>query len=180
MIWAKSEVKTLPHPVQEELPIWITAAGNPETFRMAGAKGYNILTHLLGQSVDELAEKVRVYREAYAAAGHPGKGTVSLMLHTFIGDDVDEVREIVRGPMKQYLSSAMNLVRAAAWHFPTFKEKAEATGKSPFEVFDEEDLTPEDVDALLNFAFERYFETSGLFGTPRSALQMVNKLKELT
>ena len=173
------EVKTLPHPVQKELPIWVTAAGNPETFREAGANGYNILTHLLGQSVDELAEKVKVYREAYEAAGHPGKGTVSLMLHTFIGDDVDEVREIVRAPMKQYLSSAMNLVRAAAWHFPTFKEKAAATGKSPFEVFDEEELTPEDVDALLNFAFERYFESSGLFGTPRSALQMVNRLKEI-
>ncbi|MCA9898612.1 MAG: LLM class flavin-dependent oxidoreductase [Ardenticatenaceae bacterium] len=173
------EVKTLPHPVQKELPIWVTAAGNPETFREAGANGYNILTHLLGQSVDELSEKIRVYREAYEQAGHPGKGIVSLMLHTFIGDDVDEVREIVRGPMKHYLSSAMNLVRAAAWHFPTFKEKAAATGKSPFEVFDEEELTPEDVDALLNFAFERYFETSGLFGTPRSALHMVNRLKEI-
>ena len=173
------EVRTLPHPVQKELPIWVTAAGNPETFREAGANGYNVLTHLLGQNVEELSEKVRVYREAYEQAGHPGKGIVSLMLHTFIGDDVDEVREIVRAPMKQYLSSAMNLVRAAAWHFPTFKEKAAATGRSPFEVFDEEELTPEDVDALLNFAFERYFETSGLFGTPRSALQMVNKLKEI-
>ncbi len=173
------QVHTLPHPVQKELPIWVTAASNPETFREAGEKGYNILTHLLGQSVDELAEKVRVYREAYQAGGHPGKGIVSLMLHTFIGDDVDEVREIVRQPMKQYLSSAMQLVRAAAWHFPTFKEKAAATGRSPFEVFDEEELTPEDVDALLNFAFERYFEQSGLFGTPRSALQMVNRLKEV-
>ncbi|MBK7897607.1 MAG: LLM class flavin-dependent oxidoreductase [Anaerolineaceae bacterium] len=173
------EVRTLPHPVQKELPIWVTAAGNPETFREAGANGYHILTHLLGQSVDELAEKVKVYREAYEQAGHPGKGIVSLMLHTFIGDDVDEVREIVRGPMKQYLSSAMNLVRAAAWHFPTFKEKAAATGKSPFELFDEEELTAEDVDALLNFAFERYFESSGLFGTPRSALHMVNRLKAI-
>ncbi|VAW36165.1 Polyketide synthase modules and related proteins, partial [hydrothermal vent metagenome] len=173
------EVKTLPHPVQKELPIWVTAAGNPETFRMAGEQGFNILTHLLGQSVEELAEKVRVYREGWAQGGHAGKGIVSLMLHTFIGDDIDEVRETVREPMKQYLSSAMNLVRAAAWHFPTFKEKAEATGKSPFEVFDEEELTPEDVDALLDFAFERYFENSGLFGTPRSALQMVNKLKAI-
>jgi natural product biosynthesis luciferase-like monooxygenase protein len=100
------EVRTLPHPVQKELPIWVTAAGNPETFREAGANGYNILTHLLGQSVDELTDKIRVYREAYEQAGHPGKGIVSLMLHTFIGDDVDEVREIVRGPMKEYLSSS--------------------------------------------------------------------------
>ncbi|MCA9984710.1 MAG: LLM class flavin-dependent oxidoreductase, partial [Anaerolineales bacterium] len=173
------QVKTLPHPVQRELPIWITAAGNPETFREAGEKGYNLLTHLLGQSIEELADKIKIYREARVKAGHEGQGIVSLMLHTFISDDLDKVREIVRGPMKGYLSSAMNLVRQAAWHFPTFKEKAAATGKSPFEVFDEEELTPDDIDALLNFAFERYFETSGLFGTPQSTLGMVNKIKAI-
>ena len=171
------EVKTLPHPVQHELPIWITAAGNPETFRMAGERGYNILTHLLGQSVEELAEKIVVYRNAWQDAGHEGQGTVSLMLHTFISDDHDKVREIVREPMKGYLSSAMNLVRQAAWHFPTFKEKAEATGKSPFEIFDEEELSDVEIDALLNFAFERYYVTSGLFGTPESALAMVDQIK---
>ena len=35
----QTEVRTLPRPVQNELPVWITAAGNPETFRMAGARG---------------------------------------------------------------------------------------------------------------------------------------------
>ena len=40
------EVRTLPRPVQAELPVWVTAAGNPETFRMAGAGGFHVLTHL--------------------------------------------------------------------------------------------------------------------------------------
>ena len=31
------EVRTLPRPVQAELPVWVTVAGNPETFRRAGA-----------------------------------------------------------------------------------------------------------------------------------------------
>ena len=42
------DVKSLPRPVQEELPIWVTAAGNPETFRKAGEIGANILTHSAG------------------------------------------------------------------------------------------------------------------------------------
>ena len=29
-------------------------------------------------------------------------------------------------------------------------------------------LTPEDLDALLDYSFSRYFETGGLFGTPES------------
>ena len=59
------DVRTIPRPVQKELPNWVTAAGNPETFQMAGAGGFNLLTHLLGQSIDELAEKIAIYREAW-------------------------------------------------------------------------------------------------------------------
>ncbi len=172
-------VKTLPHPIQPELPIWITAANNPETFRMAGERGFSVLTHLLGQSAEELAEKIALYRRAWRAADHPGSGHITLMLHTFIGEDDDEVREIVRGPMTEYLKSAMALVRQAAWHFPTFKERAQATGQSPFEIFDSEELTEEDLTAVLDFAFERYFESSGLFGAPQTAIKMVNKLKAI-
>ena len=40
-----------------------------------------------------------------------------------------------------------------------------------------EDLSPEESDALLEHAFERYFETSGLFGTPDDCLALVDQLK---
>ncbi|HEX8184529.1 MAG TPA: MupA/Atu3671 family FMN-dependent luciferase-like monooxygenase, partial [Blastocatellia bacterium] len=63
------EIKTLPRPVQPELPTWITAAGNPETFQMAGEIGANVLTHLLGQSIDELAERISLYRSAWRQSG---------------------------------------------------------------------------------------------------------------
>ena len=55
--------------MQPELPVWLTAAGKPDTFREAGELGHGVLTHLLGQSVDELAGKIALYREAYRASG---------------------------------------------------------------------------------------------------------------
>ncbi len=171
------EVRTLPRPVQKELPFWITAAGNPETFRAAGEMGANVLTHLLGQTVEEVAEKIRIYREARAKAGYEGPGQVTMMLHTFVGPDADEVKETVREPMKAYLRSSVQLIKAAAWTFPTFKQKADATGKTPAQIFEEEDLSPEDLDAVLDHAFARYYETSGLFGTPASCLAMIDRLK---
>ena len=61
------EISTLPRPVQKELPVWLTTAGNPESYRAAGKMGVNVLTHLLGQSLDELAEKIKIYREATGA-----------------------------------------------------------------------------------------------------------------
>src|SRR5262249_28118107 len=44
-------IKIYPRPVQKELPVWITAAGNPETFKLAGEMGAGVLTHLLGQEL---------------------------------------------------------------------------------------------------------------------------------
>lgn len=99
------------------------------------------------------------------------------MLHTLIGGDLDEVKNIVRQPMKNYLKSAMFLVKGAAWNFPTFKKMSEETGKSLDEFF--ESISDEDMDDLLEFAFQRYFSTSGLFGTPDSAIETIAKCAEV-
>ena len=104
------EVSILPRPIQRELPIWVTAAGSQETFRMAGEIGANLLTHLLGQSIEQLAEKITLYRSAWREHGHDhDTGQVTLMLHTFVGDSVDEVRERVREPFSDYLKSSVDL-----------------------------------------------------------------------
>ena len=171
------EVTTLPRPVQKELPFWLTAAGNPKTFEAAGTSGANLLTHMLGQSAEELKGKIEIYREARKKAGHEGRGRVTLMLHTFIGPDEAEVKDTVREPMKQYLKSSLNLIKLAAWSFPTFKKQADATGKTPEQIFEEKELSDEEMDALLEHSFERYYQTSGLFGTPARCLEFVDSLK---
>ncbi len=172
------EVRTLPRPVQRELAVWVTIAGNPETYVEAGRAGARVLTHLLGQSVAELGEKLALYRSAWRAAGHAGQPYVTLMLHTFVGDDDAAVKATVRGPMREYLRSAMDLVKRAAWSFPTFKDKVAGSGQSMDQVF-ASGLSPDEVEALLDHAFERYYETSGLFGTPETCMAMVRQLQEL-
>ena len=170
---AEVDVRIMPRPVQPSLPYWVTIAGNPETFQMAGERGANVLTHLLGQSVDELQEKVRIYRDAWRDAGHRGRGTVTLMLHTMVGPDDDTIREQVRAPMKAYLQSAMSLVQAAAWSFPTFKKTTTMEDGS----FSVDHLGEDEVDALLDYAFERYHETSGLFGSVETCVRFADTLK---
>ncbi len=169
------KVRTLPRPIQPEFPIWITAAGNPETFRIAGEKGTNILTHLLGQSVEEVAEKIQIYRDAWKEAGHPGEGIVSLMLHTFIADDEEFVRAQVKTPLKEYLRSAGGLIHKYASSFPTFKGLSKDDKKGIDDQFQK--MSDEDLEAMLDHAYQRYYETSGLFGTPESCVTLVDKLK---
>ncbi|MEM7676179.1 MAG: MupA/Atu3671 family FMN-dependent luciferase-like monooxygenase, partial [Myxococcota bacterium] len=169
-------IRSLPRPVQKELPIWVTTAGNPETYRVAGRTGSNVLTHLLGQDIDEVAQKIALYRQARADAGlDPKTGVVTLMLHTFVGDNRDEVREIVRQPLKDYLGSSVALVKGFAWAFPAFKRPKGEEAK-PADI-DLSTLSKEELDAILDFAFNRYFEDSGLFGTIDECLATVDKLK---
>jgi natural product biosynthesis luciferase-like monooxygenase protein len=170
------EVKTLPRPIQKELPVWITAAANPETFILAGEKGYNLLTHLLGQSIDDLSEKVALYRKAWRDNGHdPSEGIVTLMLHTYVGEDEDEIRDTIRQPMKEYLKSSVDLIKKAAWSTPLFKDNTTGTDGG----FTLDNLSEEEMDAVLEHSFMRYYKTSGLFGTPESCKDMVDKLKKI-
>ncbi|GGO96051.1 non-ribosomal peptide synthetase [Wenjunlia tyrosinilytica] len=155
------EVRTLPRPVQPELSVWVTAAGNPETFRRAGTVGANVLTHLLGQSVEEMAGALEVYRAAWSASGRPGRGHVTLMLHTFVSDDEEYVRRTVREPFKNYLRQSADLVR------PVARDRG----------LDVEGLDQSDLDALLDHAYDRYFGSSGLFGTPRGCAATVDRVQ---
>jgi natural product biosynthesis luciferase-like monooxygenase protein len=169
-------VRTMPRPVQAELPIWITVAGNPDTFRVAAEHGYHVLTHLVGQTVDELTERIDEYRRVWREAGHAGRPRVALMIHTYIGEDEPSVRELVRAPMIEYLRTSFDLVKRAAWSFPTFKQEADREGVSISELLERRPLSPEEVEQLLEFSFERYYETGSLFGTPESCLSTVERL----
>ena len=167
---------TFPRPVQAELPIWITAAGSPDTFRQAGTIGANILTHLLGQSLGDLAANIHAYRDARAAAGHdPATGRVTVMVHTFIGDDTEQVRELVRDPMKRYLHSAASLVGSYADAWAAFKRGAGgAVGATAIN-----ELSADEQQELYDFAFERYFESSGLMGSVEKCARLVVSLRGL-
>jgi natural product biosynthesis luciferase-like monooxygenase protein len=173
-------VRIMPEPVQKELPIWITTAGNAETFEMAGKAGANVLTHLLGQTIEKLAPKIAAYRKARARAGFdPNTGIVSLMLHTFVGPERDDARAVVRGPLKAYLATSMDLIKDKAWVFPAFQRPKGVDPNSPIGGNELAELSPEDRDGLLEAAFERYFETSGLFGTVDDAYRMTQDLKQI-
>ena len=170
-------VITQPRPVSKHLPIWVTTAGNPETWREAGSIGANVLTHLLGQSVAEVAGKITIYHAALRAAGHdPADHKVTLMLHTYLADSRDQARNIAREPMKDYLRSAAALIKNYAWAFPAFKKPVGAATAMDIDLGS---LAPEELEGILDFAFLRYFDESGLFGTVQDAVLRIEQLKAI-
>ena len=170
-------VLTQPRPVSKKLNVWVTTAGNPETWKEAGRNGCNVLTHLLGQSVGEVGDKIKLYHAALREAGHdPAEFSVTLMLHSFLAETRDKAREIAREPMKDYLRSAAGLIKQYAWAFPAFK-KPEGVD-NPMQL-DLGSLNEEELEGILDFAFERYFNDSGLFGTIEDALERVAEVKDI-
>ncbi|MEM9291573.1 MAG: LLM class flavin-dependent oxidoreductase [Acidobacteriota bacterium] len=160
------EVKIYPEPLQAELPFWLTAGGSEHTFRKAGEVGANLLTNLLGQSVEGVARRVEIYRSSLAEHGHdPDHGRVTLMLHSFLGESVEEVRRVVRDPFCQYLRSFGGLL----------DNLAQSMGVGTHG----EGLSEDDIDSVLSFAFDRYFNNSGLFGTPESCLELAQRLRDI-
>ncbi|MET8760702.1 MupA/Atu3671 family FMN-dependent luciferase-like monooxygenase [Lentzea sp. NPDC004782] len=159
-----SSVRIHPRPVQPELPIWLTSSGSAGTFKQAGELGTGVLTHLLGQSLDELAGKIADYRANHERC-HGTRGHVVLMLHTFIGPDSDTVLEVVREPFRAYLRSSIGLITQAA--------------RELLPGIDPDTLDPEDIDFLVDHSFDRYYRTGGLFGTVDEGLKVLERLTEI-
>jgi natural product biosynthesis luciferase-like monooxygenase protein len=161
------DLEIFPKPIQPRLPTWITCSGDPAMFVRTGELGYNVLTALLTQPLEEAAEKARLYRSARARAGHDAAGgRVSLMIHTYVGNDEDRVRAQVERPLTEYLKSHLDLMKSMVQTLNL-------------------DLAPEDLedprlaDHLASFAFERYYRFGSLIGTPAKCAATVNRIKAL-
>lgn len=155
-----------PKPIQEELPIWITAANSIETFRKAGIMGAKVLTHLLGETVEGLAVKISAYRKAFAESGHDSsKAQVVLMLHTYIGKDRDNTYEKARAPFMNYLRTSVGLLQSLATDMQI--------------DLNAENYSEEDMQSLLEHAFNRYVTTASLIGTKETCVPILEKLSEM-
>ncbi|MFJ6798059.1 MupA/Atu3671 family FMN-dependent luciferase-like monooxygenase [Streptomyces sp. NPDC091268] len=159
------EFRIRPRPVQSELPVWLSSGGTPATFKAAAEQGANILTHLLGQDLDQLAASIKLYRDTWREKFGTDGGTVTLMLHTFLDEDRERALELVREPFIDYLRTSLDLVRVL--------------GQRMGVDVDPRNIGEDDLEALLGHAFDRYVHTSGLFGTPEDCLGLVDKLSSI-
>lgn len=164
-------IQIFPRPVQPRLPVWVTSSGNPETFKHAGAIGANVLTHLLGQDITMLAEKINIYRQAMREHNHDLRtGIVSLMLHTYIGASFEQVKSEARIPFREYLRSAVAL---------ELKSTKGGGSISGGKEIDAQEIPAGDMEDMLDLAFERYFESAALLGTPQSCTGLIRKLEQI-
>ena len=103
-------VTSLPRPTQQPRPpFYVAALSTRESFERAGANGHGLMAiPMAGGAMRDLLD---AYRNARAAAGHEGPGSVMLAFHMLCHEDQQESERLARGPIERYLRS---LVEAAS------------------------------------------------------------------
>lgn len=153
-------IKIRPAPIQKELPLWITAAGNPETFKYAGENGANVLTHMLGQSLEELANNIAVYHQALTDNGFSIEDRkVSLMLHTYMDGSEQTALGISEQPFKEYLGSSIQLMEPLA-------------KQAGLDIHTQ-------LEDLIEVAYRKFSRENTLIGSPESCQNMLHMIQNI-
>ncbi|MFJ9622178.1 MupA/Atu3671 family FMN-dependent luciferase-like monooxygenase [Streptomyces sp. NPDC101181] len=162
---AEAEIRVRPRPVQEEPPFFLATSGQHASYEDAARRGLGVVTNLMSQSVDELAANIAHYRTTRAACGlDPDAGRVTVLVHTYLGDDHATARAEALEPMVRYLRSSL-MMRSAATALGRGREDVAAASE-------------EDLDYLFRRAYDRYCDQRALIGTPDSVAPFVAALRE--
>jgi len=159
-------LRTFPRPKQAQVPIWLTVVNNPDSYQKAGELGLNILTNLMGQSLEDLAKNIRLYKESYAKHGHDlNQARITVLIHTYLEENAEQAIEEARKPMCDYLLSSIHLFQKMA------------SGLGPVQDIDR--ASKEDKDYIVNKAYEKYVATSALIGSPTTVEPIVDVMLQM-
>lgn len=111
-VWPAPEQQ--PHP-----PVWVAATANPESFEWIAQQGHHLLTIAFARKIEHLSMCTRVYRDAWAAAGHdPTAYEIGTHYHVVVGEDGNEARRTAERATTRRVQStyqAQALSTASAW-----------------------------------------------------------------
>lgn len=149
---------SLPRPTQKPRPpFWIAALSTKESFENAGRLGHYLMGIPLGGA--QMAELIRIYRDAWKAAGHPGQGRVMLAFHMFCAETREKAASVAREPLNIYLRSIVEAASdwmsgVASKDYPSYQKIIESLSKETFESQVEKGVAwigaPSDIDKAIS------------------------------
>jgi natural product biosynthesis luciferase-like monooxygenase protein/amino acid adenylation domain-containing protein len=157
-------VQLLPRPVQDMPPMFTAIVGRRESYELAARHDLGVVTNLMTQTVDQLAENVALYRKTRADHGlDADAGRVVVLLHTYLGEDRERARAEAFEPLSAYMRSSLSLF-------------GEVTNSLGFNV-DVTGVAEEDLDYLFRRAYDRYCDSRALIGSVDDCAPTVDALR---
>ncbi|MGW2085571.1 MupA/Atu3671 family FMN-dependent luciferase-like monooxygenase [Streptomyces sp. NPDC001880] len=155
------EIRLYPRPVQTMPPLYTAVVGNPESYERAAAHDLGIVTNLMTQDIDQLADNIARYRRARARHGlDPDAGRVAVLLHTYLAEDHDTARAEAFAPMARYMQASLSL----------FSGVTNSLGVTA----DLRSLSEDDLDVVFRRAYGRYCDQRALIGDVDTVLPVVD------
>ena len=154
-----SGVTSLPRPTQQPRPnFYIAAVGTPESFARAGRLGYGLMAIPgVGSTPSELSQ---IYREAWRAAGHPGKPKVMMATFMYCHEDRAEAIRIAKPRIERHFASIADAMT----------EHAAGPLSKDYKNYDKM------VDKIRAETFETQLAHHAAFvGTPRDIIEQINE-----
>jgi alkanesulfonate monooxygenase SsuD/methylene tetrahydromethanopterin reductase-like flavin-dependent oxidoreductase (luciferase family) len=153
---------SLPRPVQKPRPkFYIAATTTAETFAYAGRNGYSLMAIPLGP---KLRDNLKIYRDAWREAGHPGNGEAMIAYHMFCHEDPRLAREIPRQSFNDYFQQIYEA--SGDW--------AQGTSSKDYKGYDQL------VSKLKTLTLESQIESGAAFvGTPDEVRKIVAQTVEV-
>jgi natural product biosynthesis luciferase-like monooxygenase protein len=98
------DVQVWPRPEQRpEPPIWIACSNTPANFAWAGTQGFNLMTIGYTKPIGETAALTRIYRDAWAAAGHDRPMALATHYHVVVAENRAEARRIAEAALAEHV-----------------------------------------------------------------------------
>ena len=79
-----------PRPLQEPLPVWLAAGGNPGSAVRAGSLGLPMALAIIGGLPERFAGFAQLHREAARRAGHQTMPPLSINSHGYLADSLEQ------------------------------------------------------------------------------------------
>ena len=99
-----NDITSYPRPTQKPRPpFWVASISTPESFEMCGREGHYMMAIPLAS--DATAKLVKIYRDAWTAAGHPGRGKVMLAFNMFCAPSRQDAERIAKHDHEHYLKA---------------------------------------------------------------------------
>jgi alkanesulfonate monooxygenase SsuD/methylene tetrahydromethanopterin reductase-like flavin-dependent oxidoreductase (luciferase family) len=152
----------VPKPYQTPYPELRVAVNSPDTYQQTGEQGMPIFVATRLGDLNELVPNLRVYREAWAAAGHPGDGRVYLRVPVYVAATEQQAREEPR-------ESVMFFYRYLGQRI---EESATQEGARSLEQ------RAERGQRLMTIDYDEALKTKIVVGTPAMVADRLAELKE--
>jgi alkanesulfonate monooxygenase SsuD/methylene tetrahydromethanopterin reductase-like flavin-dependent oxidoreductase (luciferase family) len=156
------DVAVVPRPYQKPLPPIRIAASTPDTFPAIGRRGTAIFASVRHTTWPELAKQIRTYHEAWAEAGHPGRGQVFVSAPTYLAETEERARSEPKESIMHFYHEQANLLEGAA------------------KLVDPETAARRmrRVDQLRSLRYEDGLHNHALVGTPVAVTEKLSALKQ--